>query len=794
MRGAGIYLVGTIGLAALGVILGGVSLGAGQAIGGSVEADLNRADPFMFTANALPPSPLGRTRTAEGLTYEQATDLRARLLPDARMAMAGFQRVLGEATVSLPDGTTRIIKASVPYVNVDDLYFSLMGLPLQSGRVFTPDEVSSGAHVVVLGAARSDAGYDPGRNMNTAYEIIGQLCPVSGAAFPLPPSWRGEFPDVDDIVFTPATELAPTPSFVQTGTTIPLVAPRPENASAVMQAVSDYFRELWPDWAVEFGVGNETTVTLVQVQREVSALVWYVTGSLALLLTTSIIGLLVLLVTRNRRPLALRRALGATRAGIVLSCGATGACLTLAGAGLGLGTLVAFLPSLPRVIGEGIVVPWRVVGPLVAVVVASSGIAAALTGLAATSAMPGGAARHGTTARGPHPFDVRVLISFLAIVVGTATVTVLLTTGRASLTSLQRYLRGMGDRTIVVLQDPFLAGSLSPEEWLGSASAGAVRGLLPPDWAIACIGTARATLEPNLPLATAVLVSGIDRPWSGGDAAFEVETGRELTWEDSREGRRVAIVGNALARHLYGAESPIGRTLHTAAGVDLEIVGVLRPRPEGVVDRSGDRNWGVLVPYSLLASVSDVPLNVGSTELWLEFPEGTAVAQALERTTLALAGLQTRFAGLKAEAVINEVSTLSRLRGRMTDFQLVVAYAALFATAWMMAGTIQTRVSERRREIGIKRALGARRMRVGFEILKESLALSLGGGAVGVIAGAMVGVRLCRGEGWAPVGVLGSALTVLAILLGVALLAAVWPAAAAAAEEPMVALREGDSA
>jgi putative ABC transport system permease protein len=221
---------------------------------------------------------------------------------------------------------------------------------------------------------------------------------------------------------------------------------------------------------------------------------------------------------------------------------------------------------------------------------------------------------------------------------------------------------------------------------------------------------------------------------------------------------------------------------------------VLKPRPNGVIDSRGDRDFSLVVPYGLLAVLSDVPLDLGATEVCLEFPPGLAPAGAVEVATDALSATGLEKIGLTATAVIDEVSGLSRLRGRMSGFQLAIAYAALIAIAWMIAGTVQTRVLERRREIGLKRSLGAGQTRLGLEVLAESIGLSLGGGLVGVLAGWLLSLYFCRVEGWAAASPLVPALEVVGVLTGVACLAAIWPVKTAVGEEPMVALREGEGA
>jgi ABC-type lipoprotein release transport system permease subunit len=86
----------------------------------------------------------------------------------------------------------------------------------------------------------------------------------------------------------------------------------------------------------------------------------------------------------------------------------------------------------------------------------------------------------------------------------------------------------------------------------------------------------------------------------------------------------------------------------------------------------------------------------------------------------------------------------------MGALQVALAYATLVAAALMLGLTLQARVSERRRELGLKRALGARPVRVASEILAQTLGWCALAGAAGLAAGTALASRICGLEGWVP--------------------------------------------
>ncbi len=807
------YVAGIVGLAALAVILIAVSLGTGQTARADLRAELTRQDPFLFTAIASPPSTLQMKRGHEGLTYDQALDLRSRLGAAADMAMVGFpSESIGYI---FPPGSGNHVPG-VPYLTVDDRYFPMMGLPVKWGRTFTAEEVAGAQKVCVIGASRKDRGThsDPKGDMTVPYTVVGQLSPVTGDAFPLPDIMTYRFPAVDDIVFTPVTAPTPSVRLPRDGEVIPLVKPRPEDASAIMEVVASYYRDLWPGWAVDFGIGSKVSVTLVQMEERVSSLVYYIVISLLLLVSISTAGLVMLFITQNKRSLALRRAVGATRGGIVSLCGLVGALLSAAGAGLGILCVVLTAPRLGLFLGQSFTVSWTAVAQASALIVCVALVASVAAGAVTTTAMPTEAIRRGTATQGRRSVDVRIPIAAVSMALGAATITLLLLTSRASLVSLTDYLRAVGERTVIVSQDPFLAGSLTDSDLLGLEQTSAIRQALPTGWVVTCVGTGRITCaavpaggqetvqvggdatavtgSTSAPLSSPELAFayGLDMASGVEQLGFELDHVGALDWTNTRTPG--VIVGTGLAERLFGDDDPIGRSLRTARGDVLQVTGVLKARPDGVIDRLGDRDWSLVLPYSVLATVADDPLDIGDAEIWLEFPEDVNASEAVAIAEQAVAGAHGDRLGLTTTAVAEEVAAAVQARRRMSAFQLGIAYAALLAAAWMVSATLHARVLERRREIGVKRVLGATLLRAGLEIAFQSGVLAIGAGLCGVVAGWAAAAQACRAENWPLPAALPAVARVFLVSASVGLLGAFWAGRGVVGREPLDSLREGE--
>jgi putative ABC transport system permease protein len=268
----------------------------------------------------------------------------------------------------------------------------------------------------------------------------------------------------------------------------------------------------------------------------------------------------------------------------------------------------------------------------------------------------------------------------------------------------------------------------------------------------------------------------------------EYTAGRPFTDLEDRAGARVAILGANLARALYHTAQPLGKTL-TLAGQKYSVVGVLAPRRGGFLGENRQDN------------VLAIPLGTAARY----FPEA-------DRTVLYVRALPGRL----DEAYLETETILRRLRGippdQPSDFtlstadqiirsfddvsrQIVLVTVALSAVSLVIGGigianVMIMSVTERTREIGVRRALGARRGDVLRQFLLEAALLSTAGGVAGVAVAFLLGMFVslfvrefsARPPLWAiTVGLIAS--------VGVGIVAGHWPARRAAALDPVEALR-----
>jgi putative ABC transport system permease protein len=260
--------------------------------------------------------------------------------------------------------------------------------------------------------------------------------------------------------------------------------------------------------------------------------------------------------------------------------------------------------------------------------------------------------------------------------------------------------------------------------------------------------------------------------------------GRSMTDADDSTSEHVTVINQAMAKRFFGDESPLGKQIKSL-GMDRH-----RDVPMTVIGVVGD------------ARSADLSRPAGPQHFvaYRQRPERGNFGVLLLRTTVqptsvtAIARLRLR--GVDAN-VLTSFETLDEIRSRSLGdrrFTMLVlggfAVLALVLAAIGIYGVLAYSVARRTREIGVRMALGAARVRVVQMVLGDSLTPVVSGAMVGIVASlAMTRLMSALLYGVSATDPLTLA-AVVAVLLGVGILASVVPAARAARVDPVVALKQ----
>ena len=275
-------------------------------------------------------------------------------------------------------------------------------------------------------------------------------------------------------------------------------------------------------------------------------------------------------------------------------------------------------------------------------------------------------------------------------------------------------------------------------------------------------------------------------------ARSAVALGRSLTPIDVAERRRVAVLGAEIALALFPGATPLGQRVRIGDDV-FDVIGVLEPRASRRSSRGSapmlgrDLNRSVIVPWNCIPGPgSDTSIDEVLIRL-VDSGEARALAAAAKRTL-------ERSLGHDGAEVIVLLEVLRQQQKTQTVFGAVTGATSLICLLVGGVGIMNillASVSERVREIGIRRAVGATREDIAAQFLAEGALLSACGGGFGLVLGGGAALLIQHWANWPVAASPGLVFLgfLSSILTGVA--AGGYPAWTAARLEVMDALRRG---
>jgi putative ABC transport system permease protein len=231
---------------------------------------------------------------------------------------------------------------------------------------------------------------------------------------------------------------------------------------------------------------------------------------------------------------------------------------------------------------------------------------------------------------------------------------------------------------------------------------------------------------------TSYLVRAVAPAYGAMRSEIPMPGGRFLDDEDVRLHRRVAFIGAEVNRKLFGESNAVGQTLRIR-GIGFEVIGVMKEKAQLSNYFRSDVQC-IFIPYTT------------QSQLWYQGWVDTVVWQSVDATKEPAADRQVReflgkgshFSAGDERALRNWGSSKSNeiTRGMVMGLKLVLGFIGILTLGIGGVGVMNimfVSVQERTREIGIRKALGARRRHILMQFLFEGIATSFAGGAIGVL-------------------------------------------------------------
>ncbi len=271
--------------------------------------------------------------------------------------------------------------------------------------------------------------------------------------------------------------------------------------------------------------------------------------------------------------------------------------------------------------------------------------------------------------------------------------------------------------------------------------------------------------------------------------SFAIDQGRAFTSQEVRAGARVVVIGVEVAEHFFEGLDPLDREIRIA-GAPYRVIGVIEEQGS-VFGFSLDRL--AIAPRSTpmarvinpRGDIQSFVVQAGSTEELTEYME---IAREALRPIRRLGPSDPDDFTLATQDAA--LAFFDELKGRLVLFGTALPLISLVVGAMVIMNIMLVAVSERTREIGVRKALGARRRDIMAQFLAEAATLSTAGAAIGIALGLGL-AQLIAAVTPLPAAVAPWAIAVALIMGGgVGIAAGAYPASRASRLDPITALRQ----
>ncbi len=382
---------------------------------------------------------------------------------------------------------------------------------------------------------------------------------------------------------------------------------------------------------------------------------------------------------------------------------------------------------------------------------------------------------------------LRTFLTMLGVIIGVASVVALVGVGQGATSGITSRLQGLGTNLLTVSPGSTTTG-------FTRSAAGSATTLTQEDaQALAKIGGV-AAVEPEVSgqgflvngdsnTTTTVLGTTPAYPYV---RAYDIAQGSFFNQASVDNALRVVVLGATTASDLGLAGDAVGRTV-TITGIPFEVVGVLATKGSSGAFSQDDQAIIPISTHRAYFSSGDKVRSIGisvsdASQIELAKANVAALLQQRHGVTSSTQDFTIADQAQLLETFSSVAATLALLLGGIASISLLVGGIGIM-------NIMLVSVRERTREIGIRKAVGARGRDILAQFLIEALVISVIGGAIGIAVGLLVSLGISTFAGWSTTFSPVTVIAAVGFSIAVGVVFGVWPARQAARLDPIVALR-----
>ncbi|KKS39845.1 MAG: ABC transporter, permease protein [Candidatus Gottesmanbacteria bacterium GW2011_GWA2_42_16] len=381
-------------------------------------------------------------------------------------------------------------------------------------------------------------------------------------------------------------------------------------------------------------------------------------------------------------------------------------------------------------------------------------------------------------------------LTILGIVIGIGSVIAMVSIGQGAAGQIQSSIEGLGSNLLIVMP-----GIIQPGRGIVSSGRGSAQTLVNDDIEVLRQISGVAYISPEVQRRFQIVATGNNTnstiigvsPEYAMVRNVSVADGSFITEANLRSMGRVAVLGPTVAQDLFGeGNDPVGKTIRINR-VNFKVIGVLQSKGSAGFFNPDDT---VFVPLSAMQkiltgedSLSTIAISVESKNLMPQVQEeATALLIAKHRVDP-----QNPDFSIVSQADI--LGTLTQVTDTFTIFLAAVAGISLIVGGIGIMNMMLTTVTERTREIGLRKAIGAKKKDISMQFLAEAVMLTFLGGVAGVALGWIISMLVASFAGIATQVSLQSVILAFGVSATIGIVFGYYPARRAASLNPIEALR-----